>query len=276
MGVHLIFKMEGVMKDVLAVFIIFVFGLTYMSSAHPLEGDTITITILYDNYPFKEGLKTDWGFSCIIEGAEKTILFDTGTKSDILFHNIESLKVNTAGVELVALSHVHGDHTGGLAAFLKTNNKVTVYVPKSFPASFKKRVEDSGAKVVSVSVPVEICEGVHLTGEMFGPANELAIILDTNKGLVVITGCAHPGIVGMVKRAKEVVNKDVHLVFGGFHLMNKSDAELKAIIGQFKDLGVQKVGATHCTGDRAIELFKQAYGENFIRMGVGKIIQIRD
>ena len=264
------------MKDISYIFIIFVFGLTLLGSANSLEGNVITITILYDNYPFKEGLKTDWGFSCLIEGTEKTILFDTGTKSDILFHNIELLKVNTADVKLVALSHVHGDHTGGLAAFLKTNNKVSIYVPNSFPAAFKKRVEDSGAKVVSVSEPVEICEGVHLTGEMFGPANELAVILDTHKGLVIITGCAHPGIVGMVQRAKEVVNKDVHLVFGGFHLMNKSDSELKEIIGQFKELGVQKVGATHCTGDRAIELFEQAYGENFIRMGVGKVIQIKD
>jgi len=276
MGVHFNFTVEGVMKDISALFIIFVFGLTLLGSAYSLEGDAVTITILYDNYPFKEGLKTDWGFSCIIEGTEKTILFDTGTKSDILFHNIESLNVNTAGVELVALSHVHGDHTGGLAAFLKKNNKVSVYVPNSFPDTFKKRVEDSGAKLVSVSEPVEICEGVHLTGEMFGPANELAIILETNKGLVVIAGCAHPGIVSMVRRAKEVVKKDVHLVFGGFHLMNKSDAEVKAIINQFKDLGVQKVGATHCTGDRAIELFKKAYGENFVRMGVGKVIQIKD
>lgn len=264
------------MKDISYIFIIFVFGLTLLGSANSLEGNVITITILYDNYPFKEGLKTDWGFSCLIEGTEKTILFDTGTKSDILFHNIELLKVNTADVKLVALSHVHGDHTGGLAAFLKTNNKVSVYVPNSFPAAFKKKVKDSGAEVVSVSGPVEICSGVHLTGEIIGPVNEQALILDTNKGLVVITGCAHPGISGMVRRAKEVVKKDVYLVFGGFHLGNTSDTEVKAIISQFKDMGVQKVGATHCTGDRAIELFKQAYGENFITMGVGKVIQIKD
>jgi len=273
---HFNFAVEGVMKDISAIFIIFVFGLTLMGSTHSFEGSAITITVLYDNYPLKEGLKTDWGFSCIIEGTEKTILFDAGTKSDVLFHNIESLMVNTAGVELVVLSHVHGDHTGGLAAFLKANNKVSVYVPNSFPVTFKKKVEGSGARLVSVSKPVEICEGVHLTGEMFGPANELAVILETNKGLVVITGCAHPGILGMVQRAKEVVEKDVYLVFGGFHLVETSDKQVKAIISQFKDMGIQKVGATHCTGDRAIELFKQAYGENFIRMGVGKIIQIKE
>ena len=270
------FYTEEVMKHVSAFFIGFLFVFILVGNMHSLEGSEITITILYDNYPYEQGLKTDWGFSCIIKGTEKTILFDTGTKSDILFHNVKSLNVNLENVELVPLSHYHGDHTGGLFAFLKENKKVTVYVPHSFSNTFKKRVEDSGAKVVSVSEPVEICNKVHLTGEMIGPANEQALILDTSKGLIVITGCAHPGIVGLIRRAKEVVNKNIYLVFGGFHLLDKSDAELKEIISQFRELGVQKVGATHCTGDRAIELFKQAYKEDFIRMGLGKVIQIKE
>jgi len=262
------------MKNIFALFILS--GFLLAGNASSLQNNSITITILYDNYPFGEGLKTDWGFSCIIKGTEKTILFDTGTQSDILFHNVKSLNVNLKNVDLVPLSHNHGDHTGGLFAFLKENNKVSVYVPVSFSDSFKKRVKDSGAKIVSVDEPVEICKNVHLTGELTGPANEQALILDTSKGLVVITGCAHPGIVDMVKRAKEVVKKDVYLVFGGFHLVSKSEAEVKDIIRQFKELGVQKVGATHCTGDLAIGLFKNAYEENFVQMGVGRVIQIKE
>jgi 7,8-dihydropterin-6-yl-methyl-4-(beta-D-ribofuranosyl)aminobenzene 5'-phosphate synthase len=265
---------EGVMKNIFALFILS--GFLLAGNASSLQNNSITITILYDNYPFGEGLKTDWGFSCIIKGTEKTILFDTGTQSDILFHNVKSLNVNLKNVDLVPLSHNHGDHTGGLFAFLKENNKVSVYVPVSFSDSFKKRVKDSGAKIVSVDEPVEICKNVHLTGELTGPANEQALILDTSKGLVVITGCAHPGIVDMVKRAKEVVKKDVYLVFGGFHLVSKSEVEVKDIIRQFKELGVQKVGATHCTGDLAIGLFKKAYEENFVQMGVGRVIQIKE
>ena len=262
------------MKNIFVLFILSGFFLA--GNASSLQNNSITITILYDNYPFAEGLKTDWGFSCIIQGTEKTILFDTGTRSDILFHNVKSLKVDLGDVELVPLSHNHGDHTGGLFAFLKENNKVTVYVPASFPNSFKQRVKDSGAKIVSVDNPVEICTNVHLSGEITGPVNEQALILDTSQGLIVITGCAHPGIAGMVKRAKEVVKKDVYLVFGGFHLGGKSEAEVKEIIRQFKTLGVRKVGATHCTGDLAIGLFKQAYGKNFIQMGVGRVIQIKE
>jgi 7,8-dihydropterin-6-yl-methyl-4-(beta-D-ribofuranosyl)aminobenzene 5'-phosphate synthase len=240
------------------------------------EENPITITTIYDNYIFNEGPKTDWGFSCIIKGTEKTILFDTGTKSDILFHNINKLNVNPKDVELVAISHIHGDHTGGLFAFLDENNKVTVYLPASFPDEFVSRVEKAGAKVVPVDKSVEICKGVSLTGEMGIQIKEQSLILNTSKGLVVITGCAHPGIVDIVKRAKEVVDKKIYLVCGGFHLMNKSEDEVKEIIREFKVLGVMKVGATHCTGDKAIELFKEAYKENFVQMGVGKIIRISD
>ena len=84
--------------------------------------DGIKVTILYDNYAYSEGTKTDWGFSCLIEGTEKKILFDTGTKSDILFHNIKKLKANMKDVELVVISHNHYDHTGGLSRFLQENH----------------------------------------------------------------------------------------------------------------------------------------------------------
>ena len=73
------------MKNIFAL--IFCLALISAIVANPLalDGKQIEITILYDNYPFSAGLKTDWGFSCIIKGTEKTILFDTGTKSDIFF-----------------------------------------------------------------------------------------------------------------------------------------------------------------------------------------------
>lgn len=264
------------MKNIFTLFMSLILILMVTPKVYAPVGSPITITILYDNYVFGEGLKTDWGFSCIIEGTEKTILFDTGTKSDILFHNINKLKVDPEGVELVAISHNHGDHTGGLFSFLKENNEVIVYLPVSFPDEFFRRVEKVGAKAVAVDKPVEIGKDVSLTGEMGGRIKEQSLILNTNRGLVVITGCAHPGIVKIVKKAKEILDKKIYLVFGGFHLLEKSEGEVKEIIDQFKDLGVLKVGATHCTGDRAIELFKEAYGKNFVQMGVGRVIKIAD
>ncbi len=260
------------MKNIFALLFSLIFISAVVINPPVLDAKQIEITIIYDNYLFTEGLKTDWGFSCIIKGTEKTILFDTGTKSDIFFHNIGKLEVNLKDVEIVAISHNHGDHTGGLNSFLGVNNGVTVYLPVSFPQQFFKNVEQKGAKTISVDKPLEICKDVFSTGEMGIQIKEQALILNTNKGLVVITGCAHPGIVGIVKRAENVLNKKTYLVFGGFHLMSKSENEVKEIISQFRELGVMKVGATHCTGDGAIKLFREAYGENFIRMGAGKKI----
>ena len=241
------------------------------------EKNSVRLTILFDNYLYQEeGLKSKWGFACLIEGMEKTILFDTGSSGDILLHNISQLKVNPKAVELVVISHKHWDHVGGLPAFLEINPNVSVYMPESVAQDWEPEIKKRKAKLVAVNQPMEVCKHVFLTGEMKGPVNEQAIILETTKGLIVITGCAHPGIVEIVKNAKKIGNKKIYMVFGGFHLAQKSDAEVKRIIEEFRELGVLKVGPSHCTGDKAIQLFKDAYGDNYIKIGVGKVIEIGD
>ena len=262
------------MKTCLLVLLSFAFVLAGAFGAPARAADTIAVTILYDNYDFAEGLETDWGYSCIVRGTQKTVLFDTGAKRDIFLRNIEKLNVDPKEIESVVISHNHGDHTGGLTAFLEKHSDVSVYLPISFPQAFVKQVKRTGAEVMSVDEPVEICKGVYLTGEMGDRIKEQALILDTDRGLVLITGCSHPGIVDILKRAREVLNRDIYLVFGGFHLLRKSDDQVREIIDQFKDLGVQKVGATHCTGDKAIAAFREGYGANFVQIGVGKVIEI--
>ncbi len=238
------------------------------------DADNYMVTILYDNTVSQEGLKSDWGFACTIEGAEKTILFDTGTKPEILYYNIEQLNIDINGIGQVILSHNHGDHSGGLLSFLEDNNDVTVYLPYTTPETFEEKVKKAGAEVRRENDPVEICENIYLTGEMGSRIKEQSFIFDTEAGLVVLTGCAHPGIVDIVKKAKEILNKDVYFVFGGFHLMQHSEEQVNSIISDFKDLGVKKVGATHCTGDKQIEMFRKAFGDNFVELGVGRIIEI--
>jgi len=233
----------------------------------------ISITILYDNYVFTEGLRSDWGFSCILKDTEKTVLFDTGTQGTLLLENIEKLKVNPNDVDLVVISHNHRDHTGGLLAFLSENSNVIVYLPPSCSDSFIQKVKGTGAKVVTTEAPVEICKGVHLTGPMGTEIIEQSMILNTKEGTIVITGCAHPGIVKIVRKSKAILPKDIHMVFGGFHLRRTPEVELKQIVGEFRTLGVKKVGPTHCTGDRAIQMFKRAYGPQFVQMGVGRTLK---
>jgi 7,8-dihydropterin-6-yl-methyl-4-(beta-D-ribofuranosyl)aminobenzene 5'-phosphate synthase len=224
----------------------------------------IEITILYDNYTLTEGCTTDWGFACIITGTEKGILFDTGTNGSILLGTMDKLQVSA-----VVISHNHADHTGGLSSFLSRKNNVTAYLPLTVSSGFVQNVRSRGATVQLPTDAVQICEGAHLTGLMGGI--EQSMVLETPKGLVVITGCAHPGIVQIVQKAKEMLEKDVYFVFGGFHLVNDSDSQVRSKIGQFRSMGVQKVGASHCTGDRAIALFEQEYGNDFVPIGVGQL-----
>ena len=236
--------------------------------------DSLKITILYDNYVFNQDTKSDWGFSCLIESSDKTILFDTGTKGELLLNNIDALNIDLAKVDLLVLSHIHSDHTGGIPSVISRNSDLIAYVPVSFPKDFgeKNRIRE----LKRVDEAVEICKGVYSTGEMGDFIKEQSLIINTKKGLVIITGCAHQGILSILSKTKEIFNKKIYLVIGGFHLLQKSDTEMKDIIIEFKRLGVKKCGATHCTGEKQIQMFKEAFGENYVEMGTGRILKITE
>jgi len=236
--------------------------------------EDLKITVVYDNRLWKEGLEPAWGFACLIEGSDKKILFDTGGDGKVLMSNVKKLEIDPKQVDIVVLSHEHGDHVGGLASFLSANPNVTVYVLRSFPPSIKNEAKGHGAEVVEVAGPAKISEHALSTGEMGTMIKEQSLVIPTDRGLIVITGCAHPGVVDIVKKAKELTNQEVLLVMGGFHLLGHSDAQIKRIISEFSKLGVRYAGPCHCTGDRAIELFAQEYGEHFIQIGVGRTVEL--
>ncbi len=247
---------------------------TAVAESRRPAGATLRFTVLYDNYVFREGTRADWGFSCLIEGAEKTILFDTGTNPEILKHNVDALKVDLKKVDLVVLSHDHGDHVGGMPAVLAVKPDVTVHYPVSFPAEIGGKARAAGARTQTVDKPGALCEHVYVTGEMGDRIKETSLVLDTPGGLVVVTGCSHPGIVGIIERAREIVDKPIQLVFGGFHLGDMPDAQVQKIIADLKRLGVERCGATHCTGDRPIALFKAAFGDKYVPVGTGRVIEV--
>lgn len=233
------------------------------------------LVIIYDNNPFDSRLKTAWGFSCLVRLPQRTILFDTGGDSSTLLYNLNQLNIDPKQVDTVVLSHIHGDHTGGLGGFLEQNSKVTVYLPKSFPQNFKQDVSSFGAEVEEISEAREIFPGVYTTGELNGGIREQSLIITTDSGLVIITGCSHPGIVNIIRKAKGVVpDSEVYLVVGGWHLGGASATQLEAIIASFRQLGVTKVAPCHCSGDNTRQLFKERYAEDYIESGVGKRIPL--
>ncbi len=233
----------------------------------------INITIVCDNNPYKEGLETGWGFSCVVTGIERTILFDTGPESSLLV-NMEKLEIEPQSIDTVFLSHIHPDHTGGLESFLEKNPEVTVYMPKSFAEKFKDDVRAQGAKVVEVGQPIKICENVWSTGQHGKWIKEQSLIVRTDKGPVLIVGCSHPGIVNIVDAAKDLVKDDIFLVMGGFHLEWAGKCKIEKVISVFKQSGVQYAGLCHGSGEKARRLFEEYFGRKYVKLGAGKVITI--
>lgn len=226
-------------------------------------------TILYDNVPFNGSCATEWGFSCLVELGDDTVLFDTGGDPEVLAHNVEVLGVDLAEVDCLVLSHEHWDHTGGLGLVLEANSDLTVYLPASFPYHIKSRVRDSGATLVETWNATLICPGVATTRVLDFNPDEQALMVNTGEGLVLITGCSHPGVQNLVRAAEEATGLDVSFVFGGFHLGGADRASLDSLVAELKDLGVQRAAPTHCSGDLARLAFSAGFGEDYVEMGVG-------
>ncbi len=233
------------------------------------------LSVVFDNVSHDQRLKTGWGFACFIEGFGPTILFDTGGEGRILLSNMAKLNLSPRDVEVVFLSHAHGDHVGGLEHVLAQNPKVKVYAPASFPSSFHAAVRAWGAETMAVRAPMPLFRGVHSTGEMGSGIKEQGLVLETPQGLVLVTGCAHPGIVSMIRHTRARFEKPIYLVMGGFHLSGKSSAELLEIARELRELKVKKMAPSHCTGQAAMKLFRELWGEDYIKSGVGAMVELR-
>ena len=261
----------------------FLFTKVTIMTANAHQNDTtrtgssaVRLTVVYDNNPMTAGLQTAWGFACVIEAGKTKALFDTGGDGVVLLENMRKLAIAPADIDLVVLSHPHGDHTGGLSDILRIHPRLPVYFPRSFPRSFSEEIKTAGATPVAVTSFAEIQPGIFTLGEFRGAIPEQPLAIRTPRGLVIVTGCAHPGIVRILARAREVFGKEpVHLVMGGFHLVHASRKEILEIVDGFRELGVHSVAPCHCTGDTARLMFSEAYGKNYRAIGVGATIEIR-
>jgi len=210
------------------------------------------ITILYDNTVFQSGLKSDWGFSCLVETHNKRVLFDAGSNGAILLENMKNLDIDPLSIDEIFLSHTHFDHIGGLSEFLNQNNNVKIYVPTSL------RGIHNAKEVIHIDEPMKLDDNIFSTGEL--DLIEQSMAVKTDKGLVLIAGCSHPKMENIFKAVSQFGN--IHAIIGGLHGFNEFE--------MFKDLGI--ICPTHCT--QHITEIKSLYPEKYIEGGVGKIIEI--
>jgi len=194
----------------------------------------LKITIVVDNEA-ENDLKKEWGFACLVESNEK-VLFDTGASTEVLAHNAEKLGIKAKGIDKLVISHDHWDHTGGLDWALQ-NKELEVYILESFSSQLKQKL--SGFKVIEVKELTEISKDIYVSGPIESTDKyrlyEQALLLKTANGIVIITGCAHPGLEKIIEKAKQLGN--VQAIIGGFHGFSRLEA-LR---------GLALIAPCHCT-----------------------------
>jgi 7,8-dihydropterin-6-yl-methyl-4-(beta-D-ribofuranosyl)aminobenzene 5'-phosphate synthase len=234
------------------------------------------IKILFDNKKLDRTFLAGWGVSYLIGNK---ILFDTGEAPGCLFYNMDRMNVKIQDIDTVVISHDHFDHTGGLWELLQKRPGIDLYICAGFSKEFKDKARTCKCNVVETNRFMKIADNIYTTGqidETLGQDHimEQALVLETETGVTIMTGCAHPGIITIVEHVKEHTKKDIYLVMGGFHLMGRPARKLLDINNRLRELGVQCVGPAHCSGEDAESVFKKSYKKNYIDVMVGRTIEV--
>lgn len=263
-------------------------------------GNQATLTLLVDNQA-GEGLLAEHGLSIFIEVAGRRLLFDTG-QGGSLEHNAGKLRVPLEKTQILVLSHGHYDHSGGLATVIQQAPELEIYchsavtrerfsirhqAPKSIgmpasAASALARLDDR--RIHFVEAPISILEGVGLTGPIArmtdyedagGPfflnregsiadaiEDDLALWIQTSRGVVVVCGCCHAGLVNTLLQVRDITQRSkIHAVIGGFHLVEADDQRLVQTVLALQAFDADVLIPCHCTGERAIAALSEAFGD---------------
>lgn len=264
------------------------------------------ITILYDSFGKKSDMTKDWGFSALIEYQGKHILFDTGDNVDVFAHNIKAKGVDLTKLDFAIISHRHGDHIGGIPYLLSVNPHIKIYAPKenfgifgsSLPGNFYRRNDtlpkvrryfDGNApekltfgdawnkKFELVDKTIEVAPGMFLislvsTNQGTLELHELSLAIKTPNGLLIVVGCAHPGIEKIIEAAS-VIDPHIHLIFGGMHLVTTSDIEIERVSLILRDTWkVDYVAPGHCTGEPAFAVLARDFADRYVYAGLGETL----
>ncbi len=271
----------------------------------------LRITILYDAFGKAPGMKKDWGYAALIEYDGKRILFDTGDDPDVLAANVRAQHVDLARLDFVVISHRHADHMGGMSYLLSVNPQVKIYAPKenfgvfgsSLPSTFYRRGESlpadrryfdgvpppimkfgsawPRANFQLVDGTTEIAPGIHLIALVSDKPTtlelkELSLAIKTPEGVVLVVGCAHPGIDKIVAVAA-TIDQRIRLIAGGLHLVVAQDPAIAQIAALLHDTyHVQYIAPGHCTGEPAFAALQVAFADHYLYAGLGTTLKLGD
>lgn len=276
----------------------------------------LKLSILADDTVDRPDLLGEHGYSLYIETGEQTILFDTG-QGMVLHHNARQLGINLCEQEIIVLSHGHYDHANGVRVLLCNPRLEIYAHPAIMKPKFKQDEDgtyrdigidwfDNGMIVNKIKwhlseEPVHLSDAIVLSGriprvtefenvephfcvhdEHGGYTHDIipddqAIYIRTASGLVILTGCAHSGIVNTVLHAREVMQTDsIRCLVGGMHLINASEEKITKTVQYLKSLNISEIHAAHCTGFDASCALRQMMPETFHLVHAGKVLDIAD
>jgi 7,8-dihydropterin-6-yl-methyl-4-(beta-D-ribofuranosyl)aminobenzene 5'-phosphate synthase len=268
------------------------------------------ITVIYDVFGKDASMKKDWGYSALVEVGGKRILFDTGNDAAIFAQNVKAKGIDLRQLDFVVMSHRHSDHMAGLSHVLSVNPKVKIYAPKegfgiygsSLPSSFYRKNEAlppemryydgapptvmqfgaawAGANFEPIDKTTEVAPGVWLIALISDAPGvkelrELSLAIDTPNGIVLLVGCSHPGIEAIVEAASKI-NKKIHLLAGGFHLLVAPDDVIAKISTSLHDTWqVANIAPGHCTGEPTFSALRQTFGDRYWYAGLGTVLPLK-
>ena len=236
----------------------------------------MTIKVIATGSTRQERADGNWGLSLLVGD---NLLFDTYGVPAVFQRRLQEEGIDVSAIRDIVISHDHWDHTCGLWSIMLKTKGCSVHVCPGASGALVKNIELFGGTVSACGGFQPIRDGWVSTGEMAAAYNgntlyEQALVRMSAMGPVVVTGCAHPGIVPILERVRQWSGVGIYLVLGGFHLLNAADAEILKIIDRMQELGVANVAPTHCTGERATELLRERFGSRFVAIRNGTHVEI--